>query len=64
MKSFQVHSIFWQTSRQRLHGTGSLWKRIEIGTDKPCVYTRLGGSGQDRIFYLVPNASTYEGDPI
>ena len=50
--------------RQRLHGTGSVWNRYEIGTDKPCVYTRPGGSGTDRICYLVPNGSTYEGDPM
>ena len=36
------------------------WNRHEIGTDKPC----LGGSGTDRICYLVPNGSTSEGDPI
>ena len=29
-------------------------------TDKPC----LGGSGTDRICYLVPNGFTSEGDPI
>ena len=50
--------------RQRLHGTGSVWNRYEIGTDTPCVYTGPGGSGTDRICYLVPNGSTYEGDPI
>ena len=49
--------------RQRLHGTGSIWNRYEIGTDKPCVYTGPGGSGTDRICYLVPNGPTYEGDP-
>ena len=27
--------------RQRLHGTGSVWNRYEIVTDKPCVYTDL-----------------------
>ena len=32
-------------------------------TDKPCIYTGNGGSGTDRI-YLVPNGSTYEGDPV
>ena len=53
----------WQL-RQRLHWTGSVWNRYEIGTDKPCVYTRPGGSGTDRICCLVPNGSTYEGDPI
>ena len=50
--------------RQRLHGTGSFWNRYEIGTDKACVYTGPGGSGTDRICYLVPNGFTYEGDPI
>ena len=50
--------------RQRLHGTGSIWNRYEIGKDKPCVYTGPGGSGTDRICYLVPNGSTYKGDPI
>ena len=50
--------------RQRLHGTGSVWNRYEIGVDKPCVYTGPGGSGTDRICYLVPSGSTYEGDPI
>ena len=40
------------------------WDRYEIATDKPCVYTGSGGSGTDRICYLVPNGSTYEGDPI
>ena len=51
---------FWQ----RLHGTGSVWNRYEIGTDKPCVYTGPGGSGTDRISYLSPNGSTYECDPM
>ena len=37
--------------RQRLHETGSVWNRYEIGTDKPCVCLALNGS-------------TYEGDPI
>ena len=50
--------------RQRLHGTGPVWNRYKIGTDKPCVYKGPGGSGEDRICYLVPNGSTYEGDPI
>ena len=50
--------------RQRLHGTGSVWNQYEIGKDKPCVYTGPGGSGMDRVCYLVPNGSTYEGDPI
>ena len=49
---------------QHLHRTGSIWNRHEIGTDKPCVYAGPGGSGTDRICYLVPNASTYEGDPM
>ena len=50
--------------RQRLHGTGSVWNRYEIGKGKPCVYTGPGGSGKDRIAYLIPNGFTYEGDPI
>ena len=50
--------------RQRLHGIGSVWNRYEIDTDKPCFYTGPGGSGTDRICYLVPNGSTYEGDPL
>ena len=48
--------------RQQLHGTESVWNRYEIGTDKPCVYTGPAGSGTDRICYLVPHGSTYEGD--
>ena len=27
-------------------------------------YTGPGGSGMDRICFLVPNGPTYEGDPI
>ena len=50
--------------RQRLHGNGSVWNQYEIGTDKPCVYTEPGGSGTDRICFLAPNGSTYQGDPI
>ena len=50
--------------RQRLHGTGSILNWYEIGTDNPCVYTGPGGSGTDRICYLVPNGSIYEGDPM
>ena len=49
---------------QRLLGTASVLNRHEIRMDKPCVYTRPGGSGMDRICYLVPNGSTYECDPI
>ena len=48
---------------QRL-GTESVWNQYKIGTDNPCVYTRHGGSGNERICYLGPNGSTYEGDPI
>ena len=48
--------------RQRLHENGSVWDRYEIDTDKSCVYTGPGGSGTDRICYLEPNESTYEGD--
>ena len=36
----------------------------KIGTDKKCVYTRPGGSAQDRFSYPVPNGSTYESDPV
>ena len=36
----------------------------EIGTDESCVYTGSGGSGTDRICYLVPNGSTCDGDPM
>ena len=50
--------------KQRLHGTGSVWNKYEIATDKLCVYTEPGGSGTDRNCYLVPNGSTHEGDPI
>ena len=50
--------------RQRLHETGSVWNRYEIGTDKPCVYTGTDGSGTDWICCVVPNGSTYEGDPV
>ena len=50
--------------RQHLHGTGSVWNRYEISTDRPCVYTGPAGSDTDRICYLVPKRSTYEGDPI
>ena len=52
------------TFRQRLHEIESIWNRYEIGSDKPCVYMGLGGSGTDRIYYLVPNDSTHEGDPV
>ena len=48
--------------RQRLHETGSTSNRYGIGTDKSCVYTGPPGSGTNRICYLVPNGSTYEGD--
>ena len=50
--------------RQRLHGIGSFWNRCKIGTDKPRIYTGPGGSGIERISYLVPNGSTFKGDPI
>ena len=54
----------WNWRKLCLHGTASVWNRYEIGTDKPCVYTGPGGSGTDRICYLVPSVPTYEGDPI
>ena len=60
--SFQTEKMI--SLRQRLHGTGSVPNRYEFGTDKPCVYTGLGGSGADEICCLVPNGSTHEGDPI
>ena len=50
--------------RQHLHETRSSdgnW--YEIGMDKPCVHTGPGGSSTDWICYLVPNGSTYKGDP-
>ena len=47
--------------RERLKGVGSVWNRHEIDMDKPCVYTEPGGSGADRICYLVPNGSTSDG---
>ena len=50
--------------RQRLHETVSVWNRYEISTDKPCIHTGPGGSGTDRICYLVPNGSTYKGDLV
>ena len=53
-----------RSRRQRLHGTGSVWNRYKIGTDKACVYTGPGESGTDRICYLVQNGSTFEGDPM
>ena len=37
---------------------------VQNDTEKPCVYTGSGGSGTDRLCYLVPNGSTYEGDPM
>ena len=55
---------FCSGPRQRLHGTGTVWNLCEIGMDKPCVYTKPGGSGTDRICYLIRNGSSYEGDPI
>ena len=57
-------ALIMGTFRQRLHGTGSVWNRYKIGTNKPCVYTGPGGSDTDRICYLVPNWSTYEGDTM
>ena len=40
----------------------SVWNRYEIRRDKPCVYTGSGGSGMDRIYHLVPNGPSCEGD--
>ena len=54
--SFSTEAAFdWDRARSGRH---------EIGTDKPCVYTKPGGFSTDRIHYLAPNGSTYEGDPI
>ena len=39
-------------------GTGT--KLVGISS----AYTGPGGSGTDRIFFLVPNRSTYEADPM
>ena len=50
--------------RQHLHGTRSIWNRYEIGTDKLSVNTGPGESGMDRICYVVPDGSTYDGDPM
>ena len=50
--------------RQRLHGTGSVWNRYKIGTDKLFFYTGPVGSSTEWTCYLVPNGSTYEGDPV
>ena len=62
---FSISRLKFLTSflRQRLHGTRSVWNWHGNGTDKPCVYTGPDGSGTDRIGYLVPNGSTFEGDP-
>ena len=49
--------------RQRLHENGSVWNRYKIGANKPCVYTETGGSGTDRICYLVPHGSTMKVIP-
>ena len=32
--------------------------------NKLCAYTEPGGFSTDRMCYLVPNGSTYEGDPM
>ena len=49
---------------QHLHETGSIWNWYEIGMDKPSVYTVSDGSSMNWICHLVPNGSTYKGDPI
>ena len=59
-----IKALGFSKLRQRLHGTGSVWNRYKIGMDNPCVYTGPDGSGADRICYLVPNGSTFEGDPM
>ena len=46
-----------------LHRTGSVWNQYKIGPDKPYVYNGPGGLGMGLICYLVPNGSTYEGNP-
>ena len=62
--TYLANILTFLTLKQRLHGTGSVWNRYEIGTDKPCVYTGPGGFGTDQICYLVPNGATYEVDPM
>ena len=57
-----VSYLFLFALRLRLHGI--IWNGYEMGKNMPCVYTGPGGSGTDQICYLVPNVSTYEGDPI
>ena len=48
----------------RLHGTRPTWYWCEIGTDKPCVYTRPGKSALDQFSYQVPNGVTSESDSV
>ena len=44
--------------------TRFVWNWYEIGTDKPCIYTRPGSSSLDRLSYLLTNRFTSEGDPV
>ena len=58
---------YGSTSRQlrpRLHEIGSKWIRIQIVTDRPCVYTGHDGSELIWICYPYPNGITFESDPV
>ena len=48
-KAYVIQNISY--FRQRLHETGSVWNRYEIGKDKLCVHTGPGGPIMDRICY-------------
>ena len=48
----------------RLHETGSVWNRYDIGTNKPCVYTEPSRSTLGRFSYPVPNGFNCESDPV
>ena len=37
---------------------GQLWNRYQIGTDKPCIYTKSGRLALDRFSYPAPNGFT------
>ena len=50
--------------RQRLHQTGSIRIRSEIGTDKPCVCMKPGRSILDRFSYPELNGFTCENDSV
>ena len=51
-------------ARLRLHRTGSVWDRCQIGTHKSCIYTGPGRSALDRFSYPVPNGFTCESDLV